>query len=147
MLQIALFALLVNSGPPKVVPLSPVLGARCYQSRDVFALGYGNIPASSGRETSVVNIWLIQKGGKPVAWIYKNFSKQYWIQVNSLEYAGQIRHAFPASVANLLLRGATKHTLPIPYRMPSLGVYDRYFAKFGAARADCFTGDLPSKYL
>lgn len=149
MLHVLPFILSLNTGRAHVAAHHPVVGAQCYQSRDVYALGTGNIPGGSGRATSVVNIWVYRSSSaaSPFAWIYKNFAGQYWIQANSLKYEDKIQRAFPHWIAKQLLHGSTAWEMPIPSRMDTLSAYDRYFKNLGASRSDCFTGDLPSNYL
>lgn len=155
MLHALLFVLAASSAD---VPQSPRSGARCAASRDVYALGTGNIPGSSGRATTVVNIWFYApaaeheaRPGDPkvdaIAWVYKTYAGKYWIQVNSFQYSSAIRKAFPHPLADELLEGATAHELPRPYLLNHLSQFDGNFRKLRAVRTDCFTGDFPSKYL
>ncbi len=123
----------------------PTVGAGCYQSQ--FVLGTSNVPVSSGRATTVVNIWVILKPKEdvPLAWIYKNVSGQFWIQGNNHRQS-VIRSAFPRRIADGILSGSSAKYLPVPWRMPSLNAYDGNFARMGASRQDCFTADLSNKY-
>lgn len=123
----------------------PTVGTGCYQSQ--FVLGTSNVPVSSGRATTIVNIWVVlkPKDDVPLAWVYKNASGQFWIQANNRR-ASTIRRAFRNTIADTLLTGSSARYLPVPQRMQSLSMYDPNFARVDASRQDCFTGDLSSKY-
>ena len=144
MLHSAAFLLaIVGAWPFSVSPPRPSLG--CYKSQMV--LGESNVPVSSGRATTVVNIWVVRKPKEyaPLAWIYKNVAGQFWMQANN-KRSSVIRDIFPPRIAAHILAGASPVYLPVPWRMPSLGAYDRNFARVDATRQPCFTRDLSSTY-
>lgn len=61
----------------------PKVDAKCYQS--VFNLGTDNVPVGNGLSTSVVNIWAFNdRTGRSVAWLYKNNSGKYYLQISKV---------------------------------------------------------------
>jgi len=141
--SVALFLALVSGANGPINP--PLPSAGCYKSQ--FVLGTSNVPVSSGRSTTVINIWAVLKPKKyvPIAWIYKNVAGQFWIQANN-KRSKEIREIFSPRIAKHILTGSSSEYLPVPWRMPSLGVYDGDFTRIGASRHPCFTHDLASKY-
>jgi hypothetical protein len=115
------------AGPP--VDPSIAIDASCYGSE--FRIGTGNVPMHNDRPTTIVNIWaeLPPSSKTAIAWIAKNVSGQYWIQMN----------AGPA-VDPQLPQDQT------PRLMSSFTQYDSVFAKLNVATTPYFTNELPKTF-
>jgi len=126
--------------PP--TPLPPLVAHGCYQSHLV--LGTDNVPVSSGRTTTVVNIFVVKDAAAlPLAWIYKNASEQYWIQANTSR-AAAVRQVFDSKTAAWLLTVPPKSDFAAFRKMTTANEFDARFAQTGANRIDCFSRDLPA---
>jgi hypothetical protein len=107
------------SGTP--VDPATAIDATCYGS--TFHLGTRNIPITNEQSTTTTNEWaVLGPGSKPIAWIAKNASDQYWIQWS---------------------RGNDGSDLGPALRMSSFAEYDADFAKSTGVVTPCFTKDLP----
>jgi len=141
---------IVSVAPATSAPITrATVGAGCYGSRA--QIGTGNEPLGSGRATTVVNIWAVLRNDsrdrpRPIAWIFKNASGEFWIQV-SLAKRDVISQAFPPSLVMTFNEGRPREDpISVPRRMPKLTAYDGYFARIQAVRQACFNGDLPERY-
>lgn len=126
-----------------IIPRSPAIDATCAGSN--FFLGTGNVPQSNDPATNIVNVWAVLREDQtpPLAWIAKNASNQYWIQVNGNE-ARYIRAAFPSKQADSLLTGLSPKpkSVSIPMQIESLDAFATDFRRVNAKIEPCFTHDL-----
>lgn len=119
-----------------------------------WALGTDNIPMTDQAATTIVNIWAFQTSrGKPVAWLYKNESKQFWFQANS-KSSGDIIKLHGTLPSDLYKRIVVppKNASDGPNFAPALlsandmRRLDTALRRQGIVREGCFHGDLPSSY-
>lgn len=118
-----------------------------------WALGTDNLPMTDQAATTIVNIWAFHaSGSKPVAWLYKNESKQLWFQANS-ESEGVIKlhGALPRDLYKRIVVPPNKASdgpnfVPVLLSAHDMTRLGSALQLKGIVREDCFRGDLPASY-
>ncbi len=87
---------------------------------------------------------LLADESDPVAWIYRNQGKQYWIQANT-KMSRYITQYFSPSEADALLNRPTLRDFAPPKLLPSFHSFDTRFKRMGAVVVPCFARPLPDK--
>lgn len=135
--------LLVLTAAPALVPATPKMNASCLGAP--VHLETDNVPVGNGKSTSVVNIWgfVDRETGAVVAWAYKNFRDEYYIQFN---YKVPHDRFNDIPFANRIFAPPINGVYDRIVRLtpPQLQTVEEALSKKGVIRHACFTRDLRS---
>ena len=135
--------LLLLTGAATLVPTIPKMNASCLGAP--VHLETDNVPVGNGKSTSVVNIWgfVDRESGAVVAWAYKNFADDYYIQFNDkVPHDNFIDIPFASRIFAPPVNGVYDRIVRLT--PPQLQTVEEALAKKGVIRHACFTRDLRS---
>jgi len=134
----------------------PRPNAECYGSPPAFQIATGNTPYTNDPSTrwqsspkidaatTVVNIWAFLQNGTPpaTAWLYKNASGTYVVQVN-YQHADVARKALESAKYGALFdQGADKRYMaPMIVTNTEMTDIEKRLSHFGVRRTACFISD------
>lgn len=119
---------------------TPSSGATCYGSP--IPVGTGNVPLDNNVSHSVTNTWVFLDSKRmPVAWIYKNGSREYYVQLSS-RISAQVAKSWNLSPSFLKRPYNGSNYIPSPVSSQSLFPLATAFLARGYRLVGCFTDDF-----